>query len=62
MTPEIDDPRPLAEYLEVLGKYRHLSPEQVAHIERGVAENSKFVRSLAAGASGDGRTFRKEPA
>ena len=50
MTPEIGDPRPLAEYLEVLGKYRHLSAEQVAHIERGVAENAKFVRSLAAGA------------
>ena len=51
MTPEIDNPVPIAEYLKVLGKYRHLSAEQVAHIERSAAENSKFVRSLAAGAS-----------
>jgi len=51
MTPEIEDPRPLVEYLEVLGKYRHLSPEQIAHIERGVADNTNFVRRLAAGAS-----------
>ena len=49
MTPEIDNPVPLAEYLKVLGKYRHLSTEQVAHIERSAAENSKFVRRLAAG-------------
>ncbi len=51
MTPEIDNPVPIAEYLKVLGKYRHLSAEQVAHIERSAVENSKFVRSLAAGAS-----------
>ena len=51
MTPEIDNPVPIAEYLKVLGKYRHLSAEQVAHIERSAAKNSKFVRSLAAGAS-----------
>ncbi len=51
MTPEIDNPVPIIDYLEVLGKYRHLSQEQVAHIERSAAENSKFVRSLAAGAS-----------
>jgi len=51
MTPEIEDPRPLVEYLEVLGKYRHLGPEQIAHIERGVADNANFVRRLAAGAS-----------
>jgi len=50
MTPEIGNPVPIAEYLKVLGKYRHLSAEQVAHIERKAAENSKFVRSLAAGA------------
>ena len=36
LTRPVDDPRPLAEYLEVQGKYRHLSPEQIAHIEAGI--------------------------
>jgi phenylglyoxylate dehydrogenase beta subunit len=39
---------PVAEYLEVLGKYRHLAPEQVAHIERSVATNLGRIQMLAA--------------
>jgi len=49
LTPEVEHPLPLREYLEVLGKYRHLTGEQVAHIERGVGENAKFIYRLAAG-------------
>jgi phenylglyoxylate dehydrogenase beta subunit len=47
LTRPIDDPLPLSAYLEAQGKYRHLSPEQVAHIEAGVARQTAFIRSLA---------------
>ncbi len=40
--------RPIAEYLEVLGKYRHLDEDQVAHIEGTVAANLARVEQLAA--------------
>jgi phenylglyoxylate dehydrogenase beta subunit len=49
LTHPVDDPAPLTEYWKVLGKYRHLSEEQVAHIEATVAQNVKFVKGLAAG-------------
>jgi len=48
LTHPVDDPLPLAEYLQVLGKYRHLAPEQVEHIERHVAENVTFIKRQAA--------------
>jgi len=46
LTHPVDTPRPLREYLEVQGKYRHLSPEQLAHIEAGVARQTAFIRGL----------------
>ena len=49
LTHDTDDPVPPAEYLETLGKYRHLSAGQITHIERSVAENARFIRNLAAG-------------
>jgi len=49
LTHSTDKPLPLAEYVKVLGKFRHLSDEQIAHIERTVAENVRFVKGLAAG-------------
>jgi phenylglyoxylate dehydrogenase beta subunit len=49
LTHPVDEPLALAEYLKVLGKYRHLSAEQIAHIEGAVARNVKFVKGLAAG-------------
>jgi phenylglyoxylate dehydrogenase beta subunit len=49
LTHSADDPRPLAEYVKLLGKFRHLSDEQIAHIEATVAQNVKFVKGLAAG-------------
>ncbi len=45
----LDDALPIDAYLEALGKYRHLEPEQVAHIESTVAKNAGFIRSLAEG-------------
>jgi phenylglyoxylate dehydrogenase beta subunit len=50
LTHPVDDPFPLAEYVMELGKYRHLSGEQIAHIEGTVARNVTFVKGLAAGA------------
>ena len=49
LTHPVDDPFPLAEYVKELGKYRHLSEEQIAHIEASVARNVSFVQGLAAG-------------
>ncbi len=45
----IDDPRPVREYLEAQGKYRHLAADQVAHIEAGIARQASFIRRLAIG-------------
>ena len=45
----LDDALPIDAYLEALGKYRHLEPEQVAHIEGTVEKNVGFIRSLAEG-------------
>ena len=44
-----DNPRPIDEYLEILGKYRHLEPEQVAHIEATMRKNVELIRGLAEG-------------
>jgi phenylglyoxylate dehydrogenase beta subunit len=45
----LDGALPIDEYLEALGKYRHLEPGQVAHIEATVEKNAEFIRGLAAG-------------
>jgi phenylglyoxylate dehydrogenase beta subunit len=47
LTHPVDAPRPVRDYLEVQGKYRHLSPEQVAHIEAGIERQAAFIASLA---------------
>jgi phenylglyoxylate dehydrogenase beta subunit len=44
LTRPVDDPAPVAEYLKVMGKYRHLSPDQVAHIERHIAESVALIK------------------
>ena len=49
LTHAAEEPLPLAEYVMALGKYRHLSEEQIAHIEGTIAQNVKFVKGLAAG-------------
>ena len=47
----LDEALPIAEYLQVLGKYRHLSVEQVAHIEASLDRNVAFITNLTAGRS-----------
>jgi phenylglyoxylate dehydrogenase beta subunit len=54
LTRSIDNPLPLARYLQVQGKYKHLSAEQVAHLEEGVARQAAFIGELAAKAVGAG--------
>ena len=46
-TRDPDRPRPLADYLSALGKFRHLSADQVGHLENHLAENVKRLRGLA---------------
>ena len=46
LTRTADNPLPIDEYLEVLGKYRHLEPEQVEHIERTAAANLARIQML----------------
>ncbi|MCB1891866.1 MAG: phenylglyoxylate dehydrogenase, partial [Rhodocyclaceae bacterium] len=46
---DIDHPLSIAAYLEALGKYRHLSEDQVAHIQATVEKNAGFIKGLAEG-------------
>lgn len=47
LTHPVDDPVPVAEYLKAMGKYRHLSPDQVEHIERHIAEDVARIKQQA---------------
>jgi phenylglyoxylate dehydrogenase beta subunit len=50
LTHPVDDPLPVTDYLEVMGKYRHLAPEQIEHIERHIAENVRVIKQQLSGA------------
>jgi phenylglyoxylate dehydrogenase beta subunit len=50
LTHPVDDPLPVTDYLKVMGKYRHLVPEQVEHIERHIAENVRVIKQQLSGA------------
>lgn len=41
-----DQPRPIGEYLNLIGKYRHLSADQVAHIEAGIAQRLRMLQGF----------------
>ncbi|NMF88235.1 NADH-dependent phenylglyoxylate dehydrogenase subunit beta [Aromatoleum petrolei] len=45
-TKPVDDPLPVTDYLKAMGRFRHLSPEQVEHIQKKVVENQKFVERM----------------
>jgi phenylglyoxylate dehydrogenase beta subunit len=47
LTRAIDHPLPVAEYVKMMGKYRHLSGEQLAHIQRTVDDQAAFIARLA---------------
>nr|Q8L3A9.1 RecName: Full=NADH-dependent phenylglyoxylate dehydrogenase subunit beta; AltName: Full=Phenylglyoxylate:NAD oxidoreductase; AltName: Full=Phenylglyoxylate:acceptor oxidoreductase [Aromatoleum evansii]CAD21693.1 NADH dependant phenylglyoxylate [Aromatoleum evansii] len=45
-TKPVDDPLPVTDYLKAMGRFRHLTPEQVEHIQKKVVENQKFVERM----------------
>jgi phenylglyoxylate dehydrogenase beta subunit len=47
LTHGTDDPLPVTEYLKVMGRFRHLTEEQVQHIQAKVDENRAFIRQFA---------------
>lgn len=51
-TRPVDRPLPVTEYLKAMGRFRHLSGEQIDHIQRKVEENRKFVETIAEPAHG----------
>ena len=46
-TKPVDDPLPVTEYLEVMGRFRHLDADQVLHIQSKVEENLAFIKQIA---------------
>ena len=46
-TQAVDNPEPIENYLKLLGKYRHLTGEQVAHIQRTVDDKLAYLQQLA---------------
>ena len=48
LTHPVDNALPIDAYLAVLGKYRHLDPDQVAHIERTLANNLSRIQGFVA--------------
>jgi phenylglyoxylate dehydrogenase beta subunit len=46
-----DNPLPVTAYLKAMGRFRHLAPEQISHIQNKIEENSAFVTRLAQSAT-----------
>jgi phenylglyoxylate dehydrogenase beta subunit len=57
LTHPVDNPAPIADYLHSIGKFKHLSPEQIEHIERHIVENVAVLKQQAAAAP-----IRRQPA
>ncbi|HUB15821.1 MAG TPA: thiamine pyrophosphate-dependent enzyme [Acetobacteraceae bacterium] len=47
LTRPVDKPVAVEEYLKLIGKYKHLSPEQVAHIQHTVNEKVAYLQQMA---------------
>ncbi len=43
----VDHPLPVTEYLKVMGRFRHLTEEQIQHIQAKVEENRAFVQQIS---------------
>ena len=43
----LDNAEPVTEYLKVLGRFKHLSPEQVGHIQGKIDDNVAFLKKVA---------------
>ncbi len=48
-TRSVDDPLPVTDYLKAMGRFRHLTEEQISHIQNKVEENANTIRKLAEG-------------
>jgi phenylglyoxylate dehydrogenase beta subunit len=46
-THKVERPEPVGNYLKLIGKYRHLSEEQLAHIQRTVDDKIAYLQQLA---------------
>ena len=46
-TQPVDEPRPLEEYLKLIGKYKHLDEDQIAHIQESVTRKVVFLERFA---------------
>lgn len=51
-TKPVDDPLPVTEYLKVMGRFRHLTPDQIEHIQNKVVENTQFIQRFSEQAHG----------
>ena len=45
-THPVDNPRPLTEYLSLVGKFRHLSEEQIRHLERTGERRIELLKEM----------------
>jgi phenylglyoxylate dehydrogenase beta subunit len=45
-THEVERPEPVGNYLKMIGKYRHLSEDQLAHIQRTVDDKISYLQQL----------------
>ena len=51
LTHPVDHPTPIADYLQAIGKFKHLSPDQVAHIEQHIVDNVAVLKQQALAAT-----------
>ncbi len=45
-THPVDNPRPVQEFLSLIGKYRHLDADQIAHIQQTAAQRIELLKSF----------------
>ena len=46
-THSIDNPLPVQDYLKLVGKFRHMDPEQIAHIQGHVDKTIRTLKGFA---------------
>ena len=60
LTRSVDKPEPAEKYLKMIGKYKHLSAEQIAHIQKSVNQKVVYLKQVARYAPG-GETCQTTP-
>jgi hypothetical protein len=43
----VDDPQPLENYLSLVGKFRHLDEDQIAHLKETAATRVELLKGIA---------------